>query len=68
MTFDFDLCEYLEVVHQQGSEVMGSGEKLTGYLEGRQSDLSMFLVELWHHWVVHVVYAVIGLSEKKGDI
>lgn len=42
----FDLREYLEVVHQQGSEVMGSGEKLADYLEGRQSDLSMFLVEL----------------------
>lgn len=41
--------QYLEVVHQQGPEVMRPGEELTGYLEGRQSDLSMFLVELGHH-------------------
>lgn len=46
---------------------MGPGEKLTSYLEGRQSDLSMFLVELGHHRVVHMIDAVIRHSERKNS-
>ena len=42
-----------------------SGEELAGDLEGRQSDLSVLLVELRHHRVVHVLDAVIRRSGRN---
>lgn len=58
--------DHLEVVHQQSSEVMGAAEELAGDLEGRQSDLSVVLVELRHHRVVQVIDAVVGRSRRRG--
>lgn len=56
----------LEVVHQESSEVMGAAEELAGDLEGRQSDLSVILVELSHDRAVQVVDAVIGRPSRRG--
>lgn len=46
---------------------MGAAEELAGDLEGRQSDLSVLLVELRHHRVVQVIDAVVGRSGRRGE-
>lgn len=45
---------------------MGAAEELAGDLEGRQSDLSVFLVKLSHDRAVQVVDAVIGRPSRSG--
>lgn len=45
---------------------MGAAEELVGDLEGRQSDLSVFLVELSHDGAIQVVDAVIGRPSRRG--
>lgn len=45
---------------------MGATEELTGDLEGRKSDLSVFLVELSHDCTVQVVDAVVGRPRRRG--
>lgn len=45
---------------------MGAAEDLAGNLEGRQSDLSVFLVELSHDCAVQVVDAIIGRPRRRG--
>lgn len=45
---------------------MGAAEELAGDLEGRQSDLSVFLVELSHDCAVQVVDAVIGRPGRRA--
>lgn len=45
---------------------MGAAEDLAGNLEGRQSNLSVLLVELSHDCAVQVVNGVIGHPRRRG--